>query len=264
MSLIIALLLAVGTVAAIRPRRDTESHPGLDTISRTTYHTRLVCLVISIVGTLAITLLDERLAIIAPAAIAGSLIIAQIIAEVAVYRRAQEKGIAALEVRTVSDFLPFRQLAITATATLALVGYLFTTSRIADDSGRTLSYTTGDVMNTAGPFPGTAFSIPIAISVALLSVLLIAGLAVVARRPRNGADSHLAGVDDQLRRASATGMVAAVGIGVAVYMMGTAYFGTIVSLKAPAVFTSVFSITIAVGGVALFLLSLRALNRQPR
>ena len=66
-----------------------------------------------------------------------------------------------------------------------------------------------------GPWPGWQFTGPMAAGFLILVALALGALRLVAARPRNGADAELVRVDDALRRTTAEGVLASVGMSVA-------------------------------------------------
>ena len=132
---------------------------------------------------------------------------------------------AALEIRRVRDYLPRRLTAVVASATalLALVLGLTTATGSADDvgrAGRSFARRCNAVSGgSTGPWPGSYYSVPLAIVV--LSGLLLAGFAIwrVVQRPRQGEDTT---VDDGLRRQAAEAVTAACGLLVSVPFAGVA------------------------------------------
>lgn len=135
---------------------------------------------------------------------------------------------AAVEVRRARDYLPARLAGTVATLALALAGLLAVTSWTAagDDlgrAGRSLRQVCPDgSVAGAGPWPGSFYSVPLALAV-------VAGLAVaavvlhrIARRPWTGPGPGLRADDDRIRRQSAAAVTAACGVLVAVPLAGTA------------------------------------------
>jgi hypothetical protein len=130
---------------------------------------------------------------------------------------------ATLEVRRVRDYLPQRLTAAVGTATglLLVVLALTTATGSADDlgrAGRSFALRCSAVMAGAtGPWPGSFYSVPLALVV--LAGLLLAAFALrrVVQRPRQGED---AAVDDVLRRQAAEAVVASCGLLVALPFAG--------------------------------------------
>jgi hypothetical protein len=108
--------------------------------------------------------------------------------------------------------------AATGTALLAVA----TATASPDDlgrAGRVLATACGaGVSSAAGPYPGSFYSIPLAISLSL-AAMLAAGTAVRAVRRPHGQASGQAGTD-ALRRNSVAAVVAGLGIAIAAPMAG--------------------------------------------
>ncbi|MEO6880520.1 MAG: hypothetical protein ABI181_06145 [Mycobacteriaceae bacterium] len=130
---------------------------------------------------------------------------------------------ATLEVRRIRDYLP-RRLTTVVTATTALLGGILVATTLAgsaDDqgrAGRSLARQCSAIMGEAtGPWPGSYYSVPLALAVGL--GLLGAALAsrVIVRRPRPGGDRA---DDDAARCRAVSAVVAASGVLVAVPLIG--------------------------------------------
>lgn len=130
---------------------------------------------------------------------------------------------AALEVRRAGDYLP-RRLGSVVAATTALLGGVLVITTLAgspDDLGRAgralVRHCSTALTESAGPWPGSYYTVPLALAVC--AGLLAAALASrrIVRRPRHGEDPV---ADDALRRQAVTAVVAATGILVAVPLAG--------------------------------------------
>jgi hypothetical protein len=130
---------------------------------------------------------------------------------------------AGLKVRRWRDYLPPRLASVVA-GSAALLGVILVATTLAgstDDmgrAGRQLVRRCSAVMTQGhGPWPGSFYSLPLAVVVG--GGLLLAGVAVVriARRPSQAEDPAL---EDALRRRSAAAVTAAAGLLVAVPLFG--------------------------------------------
>jgi hypothetical protein len=143
---------------------------------------------------------------------------------------------AELRPRWVRDYLP-RPLTVAVLAsavTGAILLAVATATASPDDlgrAGRVLLTVCGNGVSTAsGPYPGSFYSIPLAISLSL-ATLLAAGVAVRAVRRPHGQVSGRADTD-ALRRRSVAAVVAGLGIAIAASVAGvsatvaSAQFGT--------------------------------------
>jgi hypothetical protein len=134
---------------------------------------------------------------------------------------------AVLEVRHLKDYLPTRLAVVVAALAAGLTAILIvaTVTAGSDDlgrAGRALTATCGGGIARATPWPGSYYSIPMA-------MLLLAGLTVAAiafrqvtGRPRPGTDEEIRAVDDYMRRRAGRRIVAACGVLVAVPTVGVA------------------------------------------
>jgi hypothetical protein len=133
---------------------------------------------------------------------------------------------AVMEIRRVRDYLP-RGLAAAVTAAAAVLAALVavtTATARPDDlgrAGRVLMLGCGpDLLQSAEPWPGSFYSVPLAV---LVAVGLIAGggaLRVVIRRARTGVDEDELAADDTLRARAARTITGGCGILVAVPLAG--------------------------------------------
>ena len=132
-----------------------------------------------------------------------------------------------LEVRRVRDFVP-RRLGTAVGGALALLVVILsvtTAAGVADDmgrAGRTLArQCSANMSEFTGPWPGSFYSVPLAVIV--VGGLLVAAFALhrVVRRPRQGEE---AAADDGLRRSAAEAVTAATGLLVAIPLAGVCFF----------------------------------------
>lgn len=135
---------------------------------------------------------------------------------------------AVLEVRRLRDYLPAHLTAVVAALAGGLMAILIVATATAngDDlgrAGRALTVTCpGGLVKGGTPWPGSYYSIPLA--VLLLTGLTMAAMAFhrVVGRPRPGTDAEIRAVDDFLRRRAGQRILAACGVLVAVPSVGVA------------------------------------------
>lgn len=134
---------------------------------------------------------------------------------------------ASLAPRRVARYLPRTLTAAVVTITaLHLVTLALTTiSASADDmgrAGRQIAARCDDVGSGAGPYPGSFYSVPLALLLLIIGLATAAALMAVVRRPRGFAPDDVG--DDILRERSTTRVLAAAGAAVAASHVGIAYF----------------------------------------
>lgn len=149
---------------------------------------------------------------------------------------------AALETRTIANYLPRRLGGLIVASTIFLGALLVTTTLMgsADEQGRTgtmlsracnadvsASVTAQSISGlpnygSKGPWPGLFYSLPLAIAVAVGLLGAAVALRTVVLRPRRGSAPELIVADDVLRRRSAEAVVAATGVMVAPSLSGVA------------------------------------------
>lgn len=128
-----------------------------------------------------------------------------------------------LEVRRMRDYLP-QPLVGAVTAAAALLASLLavtTLSGSADDMGRAgrqlVRDCAGGVTSAVGPWPGSFYSLPLALVLLVGAGATLLALRRIVQRPRQGENLAL---DDLLRRQAAAGVTAAAGLLVAVPLAG--------------------------------------------
>lgn len=186
-----------------------------------------------------------------------------VVGELTTIPRRQGVRTAALETRTVGDYLPRRLGGSVAASALGLGALLVMTTRMgsADDQGRAgrwLYRQCSPEMSVAkGPWPGSFYSVPLGIAVVVGLLGAAVALRTVVLRPRSGSDPDLV-ADDVLRRRSAEAVVAATGVMVAASLSGVALVAGI-SLHgivcAPASWTILGVVLLSVGALMLLLTS---------
>lgn len=300
----VPLLVFLGLVAALGAGRrratrlifDGDAYPGLVALRRTTIRFRWVGIVAGLVAGIAVIPLGRLspLAFAAPLVTGLVAVVVILLGQQLSYTKARSHGSAGLETRRVRAYLPRGLARWVGGATAALLTVcLFTTLAASPDDmgrpGRSLQAAwfervyeagTGGViqptdvphMGTAGPFPGSFYTLAAVIALALLLVIATMGLVLTARRPRNGADPELVRVDDALRRITAEGIVAATGAGVAgavLAVTAVAYprFGGFSAVPIYVAVSYLFAV-IALGALALTLAFIVTLlvpgNGEPR
>ncbi len=168
---------------------------------------------------------------------------------------------AGLEVRRARDYLPRTLAPLVGVTTCALLGLVAVTTLTAapDDLGRagrsvqmTCRVLTGtgteQTLASAGPWPGSFYSLPLA--AAVLGGLLVAGAAVlrVTRRPRQSGNREL---DDALRRNAVAAVVAAVGVLVGVPLAGVGAVSSVALRSLPCLPAAGRVLPVALGLVVL-------------
>lgn len=231
---LVALIAVVVVVA--RPRRQRAQDaarqvPALRRLMRTHAVARGVALVVG-VGLTAVAASAWSLGrglMLAPAAFAAAQIVAVLLADRATYTAMRTPGVAALEVRRVRDYLPRALSVLTALSATALAAALTWTTAVAasDDlgrAGRALTYpcVEGCDQTTISPWPGSFYSVPLAVGLGAVGLLAVVALSVTVRRPRNGADPSIAATDDAVRRRSVETVVAAVAVALSASLLGIA------------------------------------------
>ena len=153
----------------------------------------------------------------------GTCVLLAVVAGETLVRPRRDAGVrsASLGVRRLRDYVPRAWIPVAVvvvlTAALLLLTTLTASPDPTDGTARTVSCERGIYGSTAGPYPGSYYSGPLALG--LLVVLVVAGLAArqVVLRPRGQGDL---GGDDALRRRSLRVVVAATGVAV-----GSSYVG---------------------------------------
>jgi len=131
---------------------------------------------------------------------------------------------ATLDRRSVRSYLPTGLGVVVATATAMLLALMVVTTAAgsADDAnraGRTLRYSPDPTSGTsAGPWPGSYYTVPVAVALLIAVLATVLVLRRVALRPRAGDPTG----DDALRRLSAEAVTAAWGVATGIPLGGIA------------------------------------------
>ena len=199
---------------------------------------------------------------LAPTVFGICVIAGVVVGELATIPRRGGIRTAALETRTVGDYLPRRLGAMVAASTLGLGAVLVTTTLMgsADDMGRAgrslFRQCSPEYASGKGPWPGLFYSVPLGMAVAVGLVGAALALRLVVLRPRSGSAPELVVADDVLRRRSAEAVVAATGVMVAASLFGVALFAGAALLGfacPPTSWTILGGALLAVGALMLLL-----------
>jgi hypothetical protein len=238
-------LIIAAAVHAVRRSRaitfDEERYPGLAALRGATMRSRYLGIAAGVIMFFVVAGLGRfgQGLFVAPAAAGAVVIAAILVGQRLTYTRARTPGIAGIERRQVGDYLPARLATTAAALVLVLAAVAAWTTLVAtpDESGLARAFThscTTQVwdqqvyheqvnVSTSTPYPGGYYTAGMAIGVLAVLVLAWAGLLATTRRPRNGADLELVRVDDALRRQTAEGIVAALGLVAATTLAGLSY-----------------------------------------
>ncbi|GAB2476881.1 hypothetical protein GCM10027030_08860 [Luteococcus sediminum] len=210
---------------------DPATHPGLAHLDRASILARRIGVAAgTVLGIAAAMVLPlGRGVLLAPSLFSLVLVLALVATEARLWRSARTPGIAGLETRNPVSYLPralLLGLGATSASLLALLTWCAAHQNTSPDGmgiiGRAFEWRVlqspgdpGVVVSTKGPFPGTWYSMPIAVVLVGVLLVLVLGLGLVLRRPRNGADPVVVAIDDQARMRNAEAMTAAALLGVA-------------------------------------------------
>jgi len=186
-----------------------------------------------------------------------------VVGELSKIPRRQGVRTAALETRTVRDYLPRRLSGLVGASTLGLGALLVTTTVMgsADDQGRAgrslFRQCTAEMSQARGPWPGSFYSVPLGIAIVVGLIGAAVALHTVVLRPRSGSDPDFVVFDDDLRRRSVEAVVAATGVMVAASLSGVAVVAGIAlhGIGCPPVWWTVLDIALLVVGGLMLLLS---------
>ena len=268
---IVTIFVVVVIVWAVRRNRaivfDEGRYPGFVALRRSTVAARYAGLAAGLaIFVLAATSGERgRGLFLAPPAAGAVLILAVIVGQQLAYGGARRTGVAGVERRRVRDYLP-KRLTVAVLVFLAVLVASATWTTLAaspDDHGRsralavtgteTIMTDTGSEIVTVesirSPFPGAFYTLMLAIGLPMVLVLGVIGLWLTARRPRNGADPELVPADDALRRQTAEGIVAAVGLAVSISLLAVT-LGAVGSVGAMAEYGIGYTVAAAALGLA--------------
>lgn len=264
----VALGITVAVVLVAQPRRPPLLLPpgrlGLARLRRVAVISRVLGLVAGLAVLIPLRYLGrlgEGLVLV-PAIFATVQILGVLVAEFATRRDARQPGLAGLETRRVRDYWP-RSLTVAALVTgLVLSGVIGWTTAVAsaDDvgrAGRAMAYICSAECDygSFSPWPGSFYTTPLAIGLAVTLALAVTALIVVAGRPRNGAEAKLVLLDDAIRRQSASSVLGALQVALAGSLAGIGLTAgpALLNLgsRAPAEFTPIGWLLLVLGVLAL-------------
>jgi hypothetical protein len=251
--IILTIFAAVVIVWAVRRNRaivfDDDRYPGLVALRHSTVVARYVGLAAGAVVFVVVAGLGQlgRGLFLAPAAAGAVLVLAVIVGQQLAYGGARTTGVAGVERRRIRDYMPHGlTVAVLLLLAVLVASAAWTTSAASpDDFGlyrafavtgtQTLMTETGPevaiVGSTRSPFPGAFYTSMLAVGLPIVLIVGAIALWLTAQRPQNGADPELVPADDALRRQTAEGIVAAVGLAVSISLLGVA-LGAAMSLGA--------------------------------
>lgn len=205
---------------------------------------------------------------LAPTVFGLCVIAGVIVGELAATPRREGERTAALETRTLRDYVPRRLGGLVTASTIGLGAVLVTTTLMgsADDmgrAGRSLSRAcspemlVGAMSAVAGPWPGLFYSVPLGIAVSLGLLAAAIALRTVVLRPRSGSAPHLVAGDDALRHRSAEAVVAATGVMVAASLLGVALTASdaLIGIACPPMMWTVLGFALLAVGALMLLLA---------
>lgn len=216
-------------VALVRRQAITvgiNEHAEVVAIARRTRAWRAVGLLVGLAAGALLLGLGEswdalgRITALAPAALGTGVLLGTIVGELTARPAVGIRRSAAVETRSVRDVLPRVRGAVLGVTLLVLAGFLAlgTAWGSADDLGRggrafavactrVVDGVAAAVTSTSGPWPGSFYTVPLALAFAVFAVVVGAALRAVVRRPRPPLESL--GLDTELRRWSAGNIVTA-------------------------------------------------------
>lgn len=227
---VVLVALLLGVVLILVPQRrvlvsvNEQDFPRLSRLRDVNNTARIVGL---LVGIAAITILSVippgRVGlgiILAPAIFAVTQILATLTAGVLTHDAARTMGTAGLEVRRIGKYLPARLSLLVASTTMILaVAMTWTTAMgVPDDmgrAGRAFSYSFDEFTVTIGPWPGSFYTIPMAVVLGFALVIAGITIGVTVRRPRNASDPEILRVDELVRARAVESVIAALGVAMA-------------------------------------------------
>lgn len=227
---------------------DPATHPGLAHLDRASILARRIGVVAgTALGLAAAAVLPlGRGMLLAPSLFSLVLVLSLAVTETRLWRSARIPGVAGLETRDPANYLPrtlLVGLGTTGASLIALLTWCATHQNGSPDDmgtiGRAFEWRVlqspgdpGVVIHARGPFPGTFYSLPIAVVLVAVLLVLVLGLGLVLRRPRNGADPVVVAIDDQARTRNAEAMAAAALLGVAGSLLACSLLAAMALLEA--------------------------------
>lgn len=231
---LVVWLLAALLVAPRRRRlaRANEArYPGLAAQARRVQLVRGLSLLLAVLVAIFVagTGQNGQGMAIAPATAGLVLVVGVLVGEMLGHSAARTPGVAGLESRRLTDYLPKGLTWCVALCTLATFAYFAWSTAVAapDDRGnpgRVYAYGYDDRSVSGGfsPFPGSFYTGPMIAGLVLLIAMAATALLVVKNRPRDGSDPVLVASDDVLRVRAIESAIAGLGAGVGGTIAGAA------------------------------------------
>lgn len=258
----IVLLLAVVLVVQPRRRRlvsiNETQFPQLSRLHTVTSAARIIAFVVGLIVVVLMTAVGSLGIgfLLAPAVFAGTQMVAMVAANLVAHNMARTPGIAGLEVRRMSSYVPRALVVATSVALVTLAATLIWTTATAstDDMGRpgrafTYSYPCeGLCWGSFSPWPGSYYAFPLGISLMFLIAVAVVAMVITVRRPRNASDPEIVRIDDFVRARSAESIAAALGLGIAASLAAVCF---LVSRLVPSTVNGVAGSLLAAGWAAV-------------
>jgi len=222
----VVLVLAVLATAMFIPTQDNQAAAGARTAAKWRWGGVLAGAVVGLIiaGSMG---LGRGLLLAAPVFGLGVLL-GVVLGELRTPRPVGPVRRAAVETRSILDYLPKRPAALVGVAgvfELVLLGW--TTSLGSSDdlgrAGRSLTRVCGDMTTSRSPWLGSFYSVPLGAAVLLGLLLTAIGLWRTAGRPRPVGQAGELVQDDADRRRSATALTGACGVLITVPLLGGSF-----------------------------------------
>lgn len=241
--LLLPMLAVVGLlilVLVVVPRRrklvavNELQFPGLARLRATNSAARVAAVGVGLIVVVTLVIfMDLGLGVFqSPFAFSGIQILAILMAGLVSRDAARTPGVSGLEIRRVRPYLPVGLTRLVGSVFVVLVAALVWTTAVGSpdtlgNAGRNFTYLYPcryEKCGTSfGPWPGSFYSIPVMILLAVVLVVAVTAVVVTVRRPRNASDPEIVRVDEVVRARAVESIIASLGLASAVTLFAVSF-----------------------------------------
>jgi len=184
-----------------------EEYPALVHLNRWTLRAPYAALLIALVALLPLliwpTILQWIYWGLLPSILGSAVLVGLIVAETVCFKAARTPGIASLERRGLTSYTPGSLIAVVGAVILGAGLFMAWVAHLTN-GGQTAINMTSSSSGTITILMGGSYALtgPLLAAILIVTALAAGAVAIIAKRPRNGADSVLSHWDDALRRRS--------------------------------------------------------------
>ena len=199
-------LLVLGNTRRGRQAGPPADYPGLVRLNRWTLPAPYFALSVGLIGLLPLLIWPNIWRWIywgmLPSILGSAVLIGVIVAEAVRFKAAQTPGVASLERRGLTTYVPWPLIAVIAVVIGGTGTFMGWVTHLTNGGQNTITLLSKSGNITVVMGGGFAMTGALLARLLFVTVLAVVAVAVIARRPRNGADPILSHWDNVLRRRS--------------------------------------------------------------